>query len=302
MVTIGVLGWATSGRGGAARPAGHPLAAGPAARAVRDDAARPPVWRCGVDGRHPRLRRRPGGPRPDPRRARPARSWSWSARPAAASPRCCGRSPGCCRVAAGAVLADGAPVTGPSPDRALVFQDDALLPWRTARRNVELPLAIREVARARAPRRGPTRGSPGSASPGRSTGCPASSPAACGSGSSWPGRWPASPRAILMDEPFGALDAQTRAAMQRLLVEVLRSHPGHRRVRHPRRRRGAVPRRPGRRARPRAASGTLVDVPHPRDPADPRHPAGRGPPARDDPRRARRRPTPDADLTTGAPC
>ncbi len=33
------------------------------------------------------------------------------------------------------------------------------------------------------------------------------------------------PRAVMMDEPFGALDAQTRAAMQRLLVETWRAHP-----------------------------------------------------------------------------
>jgi NitT/TauT family transport system ATP-binding protein len=33
------------------------------------------------------------------------------------------------------------------------------------------------------------------------------------------------PRAVLMDEPFGSLDAQTRAAMQRLLIEVWNSTP-----------------------------------------------------------------------------
>ena len=40
---------------------------------------------------------------------------------------------------------------------------------------------------------GPTSGSSGSACPGTPTGCPASSPAACGSGCSWPAHWPASP-------------------------------------------------------------------------------------------------------------
>ena len=47
---------------------------------------------------------------------------------------------------AGTILADGVPVSGPSPDRALVFQDDALLPWRTAERNVELPLLLTKLS------------------------------------------------------------------------------------------------------------------------------------------------------------
>jgi NitT/TauT family transport system ATP-binding protein len=33
------------------------------------------------------------------------------------------------------------------------------------------------------------------------------------------------PRAVMMDEPFGALDTQTRASMQRLLIDTWRAHP-----------------------------------------------------------------------------
>ncbi|MET9615973.1 ABC transporter ATP-binding protein [Kitasatospora indigofera] len=120
---------------------------------------------------------------------------------------------------AGELLADGEPLAGPHADRALVFQEDGLLPWRSVRRNVELPLAIRRVPRAERAR-----------------------PVA-----EWLGlvgledhqnRLPrqlsggqrqrvqlaralvGSPRAVLMDEPFGALDAQNRAAMQQLLLTV----------------------------------------------------------------------------------
>jgi NitT/TauT family transport system ATP-binding protein len=120
---------------------------------------------------------------------------------------------------AGSVLADGQPVRGTSPDRALVFQDDALLPWRTAQRNVELPLAIRGVPRgdrrararqwlARVGLAGHEDRLPGRLSGGMRQRVQLARTLA------------GQPRAVLMDEPFGALDAQTRAAMQRLLIEV----------------------------------------------------------------------------------
>ena len=121
---------------------------------------------------------------------------------------------------AGGIAQDGQPLTGPSADRALVFQEDALLPWRTLRGNVELPLAIRGVPRAR--RREEARvwlervglGSQARQLPHRASGGQRQRVQLA---RALAGR----PRAVLMDEPFGALDAQTRAGMQDLLVEVL---------------------------------------------------------------------------------
>ena len=121
---------------------------------------------------------------------------------------------------AGGIAQDGQPLTGPSADRALVFQEDALLPWRTLRANVELPLAIRGVPRAR--RREEARvwlervglGSQARQLPHRASGGQRQRVQLA---RALAGR----PRAVLMDEPFGALDAQTRAGMQDLLVEVL---------------------------------------------------------------------------------
>ncbi|MFD5148980.1 ABC transporter ATP-binding protein [Streptomyces sp. NPDC058401] len=121
---------------------------------------------------------------------------------------------------AGAVTQDGAPVTGPHADRALVFQDDALLPWRTVRANVELPLAIRKTPRAERRRIATdwlarvgladhAHKHPHQLSGGQRQRVQLARALA------------AAPRAVLMDEPFGALDAQTRAEMQDLLVTVL---------------------------------------------------------------------------------
>lgn len=119
----------------------------------------------------------------------------------------------------GEVVAGGRRVTGPDADRALVFQDDALLPWRTARRNVELPLAIQGVRRAERRRRaeewlgrvGLSRHLdrlPGQLSGGMRQRVQLARALA------------GAPGLICMDEPFGALDAQTRASMQDLLIEA----------------------------------------------------------------------------------
>ncbi|MEV8555553.1 ABC transporter ATP-binding protein [Streptomyces sp. NPDC051917] len=121
----------------------------------------------------------------------------------------------------GAAEVDGVPLTGPSADRALVFQEDALLPWRTLRGNVELPLAISGVPRSeRRSRAESWLGRVGlSAHAGQL-------PHRVSGGQRQRAQLARaladSPRAVLMDEPFGALDAQTRSGMQDLLVEVLR--------------------------------------------------------------------------------
>ncbi|XVQ13604.1 ABC transporter ATP-binding protein [Spirillospora sp. CA-255316] len=127
-------------------------------------------------------------------------------------------------VRAGRVLADGEPVTGPSRDRALVFQDDALLPWRNARRNVELPLAMRGVPRRlRRAQAAQWLGRVGLDDAGDRL--PRELSGGMRQRVQLARTLAGAPRAVLMDEPFGALDAQTRAGMQRLLVEVLAGAP-----------------------------------------------------------------------------
>ncbi|MFF3987452.1 ABC transporter ATP-binding protein [Streptomyces sp. NPDC001797] len=121
---------------------------------------------------------------------------------------------------AGTVSQDGSVLTGPSADRALVFQEDALLPWRTLRGNVELPLAIKGVARCE--RRAQAESWLGRVGLAAQSG---QLPHRVSGGQRQRAQLAralaGSPRAVLMDEPFGALDAQTRSGMQDLLVEVL---------------------------------------------------------------------------------
>jgi NitT/TauT family transport system ATP-binding protein len=124
----------------------------------------------------------------------------------------------------GRVLADGAEVTSTSGDRGVVFQDNALLPWRTVRSNIDLALRLRGTPRvdrsAQADRWIAELGLAGFGDylpKNLSGGMRQRVQLARGLAGA--------PRAVMMDEPFGALDTQTRTAMQRLLIDSWRAHP-----------------------------------------------------------------------------
>jgi NitT/TauT family transport system ATP-binding protein len=123
------------------------------------------------------------------------------------------------RPTSGAVRLDGALVTAPGSDRALVFQDFALLPWRTVLANVELGLELkgmpaarrREIARAHIAMVGLgafERSYPHQLSGGMRQRVGIARALAV------------EPQVLLMDEPFGALDAQIRQVMGSELLRI----------------------------------------------------------------------------------
>lgn len=125
---------------------------------------------------------------------------------------------------AGEVLADGARVTTTSRDRAMVFQDNALLPWRTVQSNVELALKL-----AGRPRQGRREEALKWIADVGLTGFEQYLPKSLSGGMRQRVQLArglaGAPRAVMMDEPFGALDTQTRTTMQRLLIDTWRAHP-----------------------------------------------------------------------------
>jgi NitT/TauT family transport system ATP-binding protein len=120
---------------------------------------------------------------------------------------------------AGEVWIEGKRVDGPAPERAMVFQEFNLLPWRTARANVEFPLEVQGVSRAERTRVvdrvlaqvGLERFGdfyPHQLSGGMKQRVGLARALGVG------------PAYLLMDEPFGALDPQIREMMQLELMKL----------------------------------------------------------------------------------
>lgn len=119
----------------------------------------------------------------------------------------------------GAASIDGEPITAPSPHRGVVFQHPNLYPWLTVRRNVELGLKFQGVpARDRAARSAEQLERVGLA------GFADHRPYELSGGMQQRAQiarvLTSDPDVILMDEPFGALDAQTRELMQEELNRI----------------------------------------------------------------------------------
>jgi NitT/TauT family transport system ATP-binding protein len=120
---------------------------------------------------------------------------------------------------AGEVLLDGKPVRGPGPDRGMVFQGYTLFPWRTVLQNVMFGLEVRGQMRSSAEAEarewveivGLKRFA--DAYPYQLSGGMKQRVAIARALAN-------RPRILLMDEPFAALDAQTRALMQSYLLEL----------------------------------------------------------------------------------
>ena len=123
----------------------------------------------------------------------------------------------------GTVHMDGAPILGPGRDRGVVFQAYTLFPWLTARQNVEFALRGTDLNRAERRERADELlrqmhlGDFADAHPRQLSGGMKQRVAIARA-------LVYRPRVLLMDEPFGALDALTRRMMQQLLAEVWEAH------------------------------------------------------------------------------
>lgn len=140
-------------------------------------------------------------------------------------PSGCGKSTllniiaGFIKPTAGYVMVDQQPVTKPGADRGFVFQQYSLLPWKTTYQNVELGLKIKGIPKAeRQDMVGEYLNLVGLAK--YRNAYPKELSGGMKQRASIVRALVNSPSVLLMDEPFAALDAQTRHMMQALLSEV----------------------------------------------------------------------------------
>jgi NitT/TauT family transport system ATP-binding protein len=127
-------------------------------------------------------------------------------------------------IESGQITVEGKPVVAPGPDRGIVFQHFALFPWKTVRGNILYGLERQRLPRAERERRaqafidlvglkGFEDSYPSQLSGGMKQRTAIARTLAF------------DPSILLMDEPFGALDAQTRALMQTELLGIWQRTP-----------------------------------------------------------------------------
>jgi NitT/TauT family transport system ATP-binding protein len=119
----------------------------------------------------------------------------------------------------GKILVDGKPVAGPGPDRGIVFQNFALFPWKSVRKNVLYGLERQALQREEREKRAQA-----FIDLVGLTGFEESYPSQLSGGmkqrTAIARTLAFDPRMLLMDEPFGALDAQTRSLLQGELLAI----------------------------------------------------------------------------------
>src|ERR1700761_1259382 len=124
----------------------------------------------------------------------------------------------------GRITVEGKPVTAPGPDRGIVFQHFALFPWKTVKANVLYGIERQGLPRAEREKRaqdfinlvglrGFEESYPSQLSGGMKQRTAIARTLAF------------DPNILLMDEPFGALDAQTRSLMQTELLSIWHRTP-----------------------------------------------------------------------------
>jgi ABC-type nitrate/sulfonate/bicarbonate transport system ATPase subunit len=120
---------------------------------------------------------------------------------------------------AGRVLVDGVQVSGASADRGVVFQEYALFPWRTAIGNVEFGPLVRRLPRAQ--RRSIALNYLALVGlAGHESKYPSELSGGMKQRVAIARAFANSPSVLLMDEPFGALDAQTREILQEEILRI----------------------------------------------------------------------------------
>lgn len=127
---------------------------------------------------------------------------------------------GLLKPTSGSILVHGEPVTGPGPDRAMVFQEYALLPWRTVMGNVKFGVEMQRSRKSTEKAdlqasidmvglKGFEKSYPHQLSGGMRQRVGLARALV------------AEPKVLLMDEPFAALDAMTREVMQGELEQII---------------------------------------------------------------------------------